>query len=91
MNATLIQPPYHQSQSPTGELCEMSRAGDHKCTWDASKPDEVDAARRTFDYLTKEKKYIAYSVQKGGEKNEVIKSFDPQAQAIILVPPIVGG
>jgi hypothetical protein len=73
-----------------GELVVMDRSGDTKIIWDSSKPDEVDTARQTFDRLRK-KGYMAYSVKKGGDKGEVIREFDPDAEKIILAPQMVGG
>lgn len=74
-----------------GELSMMDHAGDTKIIWDADNADEVAAARRTFDDLRK-KGFAAYSVEgKDGEKNEVVREFDPEAERIIMAPPMVGG
>lgn len=65
--------------------------GDTKLMWDSGKEDEVEAARATFDKLTK-KGYIAFRAEgKDGHQGEKIKSFDPDAERIILVPKIAGG
>lgn len=69
----------------------MDPTGDTKLIWDASSDDEVDNARRTFDDL-KGKGFIAYSVKgKRGEKGEVLQAFDPDAERIIMAPPMQGG
>jgi hypothetical protein len=73
-----------------GELCVLDRTGDTKLIWDSAQEDEVDAARRTFDDL-KKKGYAAYSVNKKGDKGEVMKKFDADAERIIMAPALVGG
>jgi len=72
------------------ELRVIDETGDSKTTWDVNNPDEVEAARETFNKL-KEKKYIAYSVKRNGKKGEIINEFDPDAGMIIMSPPVVGG
>ena len=65
--------------------------GDVKQIWDAENEDEVDAARRTFDYLIS-KGYYAYRVNEEGDAaGQAIREFDPQAERIILRQTMVGG
>ena len=73
-----------------GELSIMDDTGDTKLIWSANNQDEVDAAKEMFKNL-KKKKYVAYSVKENGKKNEIIHDFDPNLEAIIMIPPIVGG
>lgn len=73
-----------------GTMRIMDGSGDQKIIWDSDSKDEVDAARETFDRLTK-KRYVAFSVKKGGAQGEKITEFDPKMEKIILVPPISGG
>jgi len=74
-----------------GELAVMGRQGDTKIIWDSDKPDEVENARRTFNDLRK-KGYLAFSVKgKDGAKGEQISEFDPEAERLILAPPMRGG
>ena len=68
----------------------MDRTGDTKVMWSADNPDEVQAAKDTFDKLTK-KGYLAYKVTDDGSKGEKIKTFDKTAGRIILSPQLVGG
>lgn len=72
------------------ELRVMDRTGDTKTIWDKDNATEVEVARETFAKL-KKKGYLAYRVKKDGEKGEVIKEFDPDAEKIILAPPMAGG
>lgn len=68
----------------------MDVTGDTKIMWSADNPDEVEAAKATFDKL-KSKKFLAYTVRDDGEKGEVIRNFDKTAERIIMAPQLVGG
>jgi len=74
----------------TGELSVLDRTGDTKIIWDSAQQAEVDAAEAMFDSL-KKKGYAAFLVTKKGDKDELIKKFDPKAEKIIMVPQLVGG
>ena len=74
----------------TGTLAVLNHKGDVKTIWDSENEDEVNAARKQFDEL-REKGFLAYKVDKSGDKGSVIRKFDPNAEAIILAPPMVGG
>lgn len=65
-------------------------AGDLKVVWDPENSDEVDHAQKTFDEM-REKGFTAYSVDRKGEQAEVVTKFDPDAEALILAPAVVGG
>ncbi len=74
------------------EMRVMDRkAGDYRITWDPNSPDEVAAARASFDQLQGVKKYLAFKVAEPGDKGEQIRAFDPQAGVIIMTPPMAGG
>jgi hypothetical protein len=72
------------------ELAVLDHTGDTKLIWDRRNAVEVAAAKATFDAL-KAAGYLAYSVSKAGEKNEIIRAFDPEAESLVLSPPLVGG
>ena len=74
----------------TGMIHKLDQTGDSKLIWDYKNDVEVKAAKKMFDTLKKEG-YIAYSVGKDNEPGEVMKSFDPKAEKIIMSPPVVGG
>jgi hypothetical protein len=77
--------------SNQGMICVLNQEGDTKIIWDRTNDAEVQNARQTFKHF-KDKKYAAYSVRgKEGEKGEVIRDFDPDAERIIFAPPFVGG
>lgn len=74
-----------------GELAIMDHSGDTKLMWDSENEDETENARRTFATM-KAKGFMAYTVKgKSGDKGEVIREFDPDAESIIMVPQMKGG
>jgi hypothetical protein len=75
-----------------GVMAIINEDGDKKTIWDRNRPDEVEAARREFDFLKGQKRYVAYRVEgKEGTKGEILREFDPGAERIIFSPPLVGG
>lgn len=66
------------------------KEGDLKVIWDLNNGDEVAAARSQFDELLG-KGFMAYRVQPGGKRGTQIRAFDPNAESLILAPPLVGG
>jgi hypothetical protein len=73
-----------------GELISMSRKGDVKLSWNRDNEQEVTAAREIFDEKIKEG-WAAFAEKKFGGKGDKVKTFDPDAERIVLVPPIAGG
>lgn len=74
----------------TGEMAILDNTGHSRLIWDANSPDEVEAARETFNRL-KKKGYLAYSVKEGGDAGEVLREFNPNVGKMILSPPMAGG
>lgn len=74
----------------THVMAIMDHTGDTKIMWDMSKKAEVKHAEDTFKKL-KKKGYIAYSVKKNGDPGDVLHSFDPKIEKMIMSPPVVGG
>jgi hypothetical protein len=78
-------PPNH------GIIHELNNDGDSRIMWNHNNPDEVAAARSHFDAL-RAKHYIGYrAVGEKGERGDIINTFDPTAERIIMVPRQVGG
>jgi hypothetical protein len=73
-----------------GELRVMDKTGDTKIVWDSANNDEVGAAQKMFDDLIK-KGFAAFAVKKTGEPGKSVTEFDPEMEALIMVPRIVGG
>jgi len=65
-------------------------AGDTKVIWDKDNADEVANAKRTFDEL-RGKGFTAYSVDDKGKGKEILRSFDPAAEKLIMRPAMAGG
>jgi hypothetical protein len=69
----------------------MGEVGDTKHIWDKNKPEEVEAARALFNALTAKNYKAFYATDKDGKKGEPMKTFDPDAERIIMSPQVVGG
>ena len=73
-----------------GEMAILGKEGDTKVIWDKTNEDEIEAAEDQYDTLI-DKGFKAFKVKKGGAKGTAMKSFDPNAGKIIMVPELVGG
>ena len=71
------------------ELRILGRIGDVKLSWNAENEKEVTAAREIFDKRIREG-WTAFR-EKMGIKGDKIRTFDQDAERIILIPPITGG
>lgn len=71
-------------------MAVMGSGGDIKKIWNKSNEDEVEDARRTF-YDMRRKGYLAFRANKDGGRGEQIREFDPDAEQMIMVPPMQGG
>ena len=72
-----------------GEIRQLARVGDVKIEWNSENDKEIEVVRATFDKRIKEG-WTAFR-EKMGIKGDKIRIFDPDAERIILVPPISGG
>ena len=68
----------------------MGKEGDIKITWDPDKKKEVKAAKETFEKLVAED-YKAFVMCEEGNKGDQLDKFDPEAERIMMVAPVVGG
>ena len=73
-----------------GEMATLSRSGDVRVMWNPDVPAEVAAAKKSFKDLLS-KGHLAFAVKKDGDKGSQIREFDPDAEKIILAPPMRGG
>lgn len=88
---TLNQAFQEAEQATKRELRIMDpREGDLRMTWDPKSASETDMARDAFD-AAKKKGLVGYRVKRGGGKGEVMHSFDPDAEAVIMAPRLRGG
>lgn len=72
-----------------GEIRQLARIGDMKISWNSESDKEIAVAREIFDKMIKEG-WTAFR-EKMRIKGDKIRIFDPDAERIILVPPITGG
>lgn len=72
------------------EMRVMGSQGDIKIQWDPNSAEEVEIARTEFNQLRR-KNFLAFAVDRRGNKGEQITEFDPDAEKIILAPQIRGG
>ena len=68
---------------------ELSRSGDEVLEYDKTKTKELSEAKELFDKVMKKGFTPFMNVPKGPP--EQIRSFDPNADEITFVPPLVGG
>jgi molybdopterin converting factor small subunit len=71
------------------ELRILGKGGDTKISWNSRNELEVAAAKETFEKRIKDG-WSAFR-EKIGTKGDKIQIFDPDADRVILVPPISGG
>jgi len=69
----------------------LDPSGHSEHHWDADVPAEVEAARAHFNLMTGTKGYHAFRINAGGERASRMTSFDPEAEAMILMPQLSGG
>jgi hypothetical protein len=82
-----------ESTAGTGTMSYLTpEDGDVRLTWEPGNTEDVTTARRTFGDL-RAKGYLAYKVTGRGTRarRDQIRVFDPQAEQIILTPPLSGG
>jgi hypothetical protein len=77
------------SEQNRGILIIMDSRGDTEVHWGIDNEAEVVAARSAFGDLRR-KGYLAYRLR-GGQPEEVLTEFDPEAEQIIMAPPMRGG
>lgn len=74
-----------------GELRVMdAKEGDLKLIWDSENEDEVELAEKQFD-AAKKKNFLAFRGKKDGSKGKLMEKFDPDAERIVMTPPVAGG
>ena len=64
--------------------------GDREFTWDPDNGGGVAIAEREFD-LARKNGMTGISVGADGQGSEVITKFDPELDAIVVAPQIIGG
>lgn len=75
---------------PKHQMSVIGKEGDTKLEWDPDNSKEVEAAKKSFEE-NKKKGFKAFRMYDDGKKGEQLDKFDPYAEKILFVPPIVGG
>jgi hypothetical protein len=73
-----------------GIMRKLGSEGDVKIEWNPENTEEVAKAREIFEKALKDK-FAAFRVDVAGGKGQRITEFDPEAEKIILTPPMAGG
>jgi hypothetical protein len=68
----------------------LDRTGHTTNTWDSDNLDEVEAARKQFEFLTG-KRYSAFARGETDKASSRMRAFDPNVEEITYVPQLVGG
>lgn len=71
-----------------GTLSITDASGHTEVKWDTEAPETVEETRRQFDEIVS-RGYLAYAKTDTG--SEQIRSFDPEAEEIVVTAPLVGG
>jgi hypothetical protein len=74
-----------------GHMRIIDGSGDQHVEWDVEETETVVKASKMFDELLKTYPYTAFSVDPKTKDSEQIYKFDPDAETIVLVPPLQGG
>jgi len=76
------------------ELEVLDVTGHTTKKWDTANEAEMEVVQRIFEDLTK-KGYKGFSIKKGAGNNvtesEPRRAFDPEAEKMLMVPPIQAG
>lgn len=69
----------------------LSNQGDTQVEWDTDIEETVKKAEGEFANYVQNLRFAAFAGGAGVETPEQIRSFDPNAEEIVMVPQIVGG
>jgi hypothetical protein len=79
--------------SPAHAMHELNKTGDTLTTWNPSNAAEVAKVREKFDEIIRQG-HMAYRADVTGKQTPgttQLKVFDPEAERIIVVKPLMGG
>lgn len=71
------------------EMRVLGKGGDLRISWSSENEREVAVAKETFEKWVRDG-WSAFR-DKMGMKGEKIKTFDPESERIVLIPPVAGG
>ena len=68
----------------------LDASGDTRLEWDSNNANEVATAKAAFK-RAKKNGMLAYSVDEGGQRGEVLHEFNPDVGRIVMVNQLAGG
>jgi hypothetical protein len=77
-------------ESRTHTLKVADHTGDTPTLWKTGDDISTAEANRVFDEMIS-KGYLAYTQPDDGTDGDVIRSFDPDADTIVMMPQTIGG
>jgi hypothetical protein len=72
------------------EMQLMDLSGHTSLSWDPAVESEVAIARAAFDDA-RERGMEAFHIGAGGRQTERMRTFDPNAEKMVIIPKIAGG
>jgi hypothetical protein len=81
------------TSAPAHAMHELNKTGDTLTTWNPSNAAEVAGVKAKFDEIIRQG-YMAYKADVTGQQTPgttQLKEFDPEAERIIIVKPLMGG
>jgi hypothetical protein len=91
MTMLALDPPSASDPSHDHEIAVLDSSGDSKITWSLNDEIAIENARRSFDYF-REQGYTAFRVDGDeGGLGGLMNEFDPTAEQVVFVPPMVAG
>jgi len=77
-------------ESLIGEMSVMDSSGHQQLKWNRNNSDEIAAAQAVFNRLM-EQGYSAFGAKTKTAPRNSMKTFDPEAEEVVMVPRIAGG
>ena len=66
------------------------KAGDILTTWEPKDKESTSVARTNFDQARKQG-LVPYKISRRTGNTELLHNFDPEADTIVMAPPVTGG
>ena len=73
-----------------GSMQIVDQTGHTQLEWDVAAADEVQTASQQFETLI-QAGHVAYGFREEGQPGEVLETFDPTVERILVRPQVVGG
>lgn len=87
---TLVAEANRKVEAGTHEMAILDKSGEQIITWSPDDDKSLAEAKAVFDQKVRGEGFQAFNVMEGNE-SEVVRTFDPQAEHVVLSAPLVGG